>query len=390
MPIALLALAIASFCIGTSEFVIMGLLPDLARDLGVTIPQAGLLVTGYALGVVFGGPLIAAAVVNVPRKPALIGMASMFVLGNLLCALAPNYAILMLARVVTAFCHGSFFGISSVVAADIVAPGKRAQAIALVFGGLTLANVLGVPFGTALGNTFGWRSTFFAVTIIGVVATIAIALLVPREIPMRPANLRGEMRALVDVQVVLPMATSVFASASLFSVFTYITPLLERVAGMSPTMVTYALLVFGAGLTVGNALGGRLADWKLMPSLIGVGCALITLLVVFAFAEHAIIAAFALLFIWGILAFALVPLLQLRIVDAAAAAPNLASTFNQGAFNLGNASGAWLGGVALKAGVDYARLPWLGAGLAAVALATMMIMARLHQPQHVLSHEAAL
>jgi DHA1 family inner membrane transport protein len=380
MPLALLALAIASFCIGTTEFVIMGLLPDVASDLGVTIPVAGLLVTGYALGVVFGAPIVAAATIRLPRKPALLGMVGVFILGNVLCAIAPNYVILLLARIVTAFCHGSFFGIGSVVAADLVPANKRAQAIALMFGGLTLANVLGVPFGTALGNEFGWRSTFWAVSVIGVIAAIAIAIWLPKNIPMKAANLRGEMRVLRQPQVLLAMGISVLASASLFSVYTYITPLLERVTGLTPSVVTYALLVFGAGLTVGNFIGGRLADWKLMPSLLAVMVALAIVCGSFALASHWAVAAFATLFVWGALAFAVVPLLQLRIVNEAADAPNLASTLNQGAFNLGNATGAWLGGTAIVAGVSYGELPIIGAGVAVLALGAAFISTRLREP----------
>jgi MFS transporter, DHA1 family, inner membrane transport protein len=380
MPLALLALAIASFCIGTTEFVIMGLLPDVARDLGVTIPVAGLLVSGYALGVVFGAPIVAAAVIRVPRKPALLGMVGMFILGNVLCALAPNYFVLLLARIVTAFCHGAFFGIGSVVAADLVAPNRRASAIALVFGGLTLANVLGVPFGTALGNALGWRSTFWAVAGVGAIAAVAIAAWLPATIPMKPADLRGELRVLRNPQVLLAMAISVLASASLFSVFTYITPLLERVTGLTPVAVTYALLVFGAGLTAGNFLGGRLADWRLMPSLLAVMTVLAVACASFALTSHNAIASFLTLFVWGALAFAVVPLLQMRIVNEAADAPNLASTLNQGAFNLGNATGAWLGGAALVAGVTYAQLPIIGGAVAVLALAGAFVSTRLREP----------
>jgi DHA1 family inner membrane transport protein len=380
MPLALVALAIASFCIGTTEFVIMGLLPDVARDLGVTIPVAGLLVTGYALGVVFGAPIVAAATIRLPRKPALLGMVCVFIVGNVLCALAPNYFVLLLARIVTAFCHGSFFGIGAVVAADLVPANKRAQAIALMFGGLTLANVLGVPFGTALGNALGWRSTFWAVAVVGVIAALAIALWLPANIPMKPANLRGEMRVLRQPQVLLAMGISVLASASLFSVYTYITPLLERVTGLSPAVVTYALLVFGAGLTAGNFIGGRLADWRLMPSLLAVMVALAIVCASFALASHWAVAAFVTLFVWGALAFAVVPLLQVRIVNEASDAPNLASTLNQGAFNLGNATGAWLGGAALVAGVTYGMLPLIGGAVALLALAGAVVSTRLREP----------
>ncbi len=377
MPLAIVALAVASFCIGTTEFVIMGLLPDIARDLGVSIPQAGLLVTGYALGVVVGAPVVAALVVAVPRKRALLGMVGVFVIGNLLCALAPNYAVLLGARVVTAFCHGAFFGIGSVVAAQLVAPERRAQAIAAMFAGLTLANVLGVPFGTALGNAYGWRSTFWAVSAIGLIAAAAVAVWVPAQLAMSRPDLRAELRVVGRPQVILAMAISVFASASLFSVFTYITPLLERVTGLTPAHVTIALLVFGVGLTAGNFLGGRLADWRLMPSLIGVGVAVALILAVFAFTSRSSGPAYATIFVWGVLAFAIVPLLQLRIVDEAAAAPNLASTLNQGAFNLGNALGAAIGSVAITAGVAYGELPWIGAGIALLALATAIGSLRL-------------
>jgi DHA1 family inner membrane transport protein len=377
MPLAIIALAVASFCIGTTEFVIMGLLPDVARDLGVTIAQAGLLVTGYALGVVVGAPVVAALVVAVPRKRALLGMVGVFVVGNLLCALAPTYAVLLGARVVTAFCHGAFFGIGSVVAAQLVAPERRAQAIAAMFAGLTLANVLGVPFGTALGNAAGWRSTFWAVAAIGVVAAVAVAVWVPAKLAMSRPDLRAELRVVGRPQVIFAMAISVFASASLFSVFTYITPLLERVTGFTPAQVTIALLVFGVGLTAGNLLGGRLADWRLMPSLIVIGGAVALILALFAFTSRSGGTAYATIFVWGVLAFALVPLLQLRIVDEAAAAPNLASTLNQGAFNLGNALGAAIGSVAITAGVAYGDLPWIGAGIAVLALATAIGSSRL-------------
>jgi DHA1 family inner membrane transport protein len=377
MPLAIIALATASFCIGTTEFVIMGLLPDIARGLGVSIPRAGLLVTGYALGVVVGAPIVAALVIGVPRKRALLGMIAMFVMGNLLCAIAPTYGVLLGARVVTAFCHGAFFGIGSVVAAQLVATERRAQAIAAMFAGLTLANVLGVPFGTALGNAYGWRSTFWAVAVIGALAAVAVAIWVPAKLAMSHPDLRAELRVVGRPQVILAMAISVFASASLFSVFTYITPLLERVTGLSPAHVTIALLIFGAGLTAGNIIGGRLADWKLMPSLIGVGIAVAIVVAVFALTSRWAVAAYVTIFVWGILAFALVPLLQLRIVDEAAAAPNLASTLNQGAFNLGNAMGAAIGSVAITAGVAYGDLPWIGSGIAVLALVTAIASSHL-------------
>lgn len=373
MPLSLIALALGAFGIGTTEFVIVGLLPDVARDLHVTIPQAGYLVSGYALGVVVGAPIVSLACARIPRKPALLGMIGVFILGNALCAISGNYAVLLLARIVTAFCHGAFFGIGSVVAAGLVPQEKRAQAIALMFAGLTLANVLGVPAGTALGEAFGWRSTFASVVGIGLAAALAVALWLPGKLPMPQGDARREIRAIGSTQVLLAMAMSVLASASLFCVFTYITPLLEHVTGLSPKIVTVVLFVFGVGLTIGSFLGGRLADWKLMPAMLATFCVLVGVLVAFAFTSRNAVAAIATVFVWGVLAFALVPLLQMRIVNEAADAPNMASTLNQGAFNLGNASGAWIGGLAIGTSADYAALPWYGAAIAVLALGTNLV-----------------
>lgn len=368
LSLPLFALAVAAFGIGTTEFVIMGLLPNVAHDLGVSIPAAGMLVTGYALGVTIGAPIVAIVTANMPRRSALLSLMGLFIVGNVLCALSPNYAVLMMARVVTAFCHGAFFGIGSVVAAGLVAPNRRAQAIALMFAGLTLANVLGVPFGTALGQLLGWRSTFWAVTAIGVLAAIALAAWLPKKIAMQKTSLLQEFRVLADRQVLLVLAISALASASLFSVFTYITPILEDVTGLTPHAVTLVLLVFGAGLTVGSALGGKLADWRLLPSLIAFLIALSIVLTVFSVTMHTPVAAVITIFIWGVLAFAIVPPLQTLVVDRASAAPNLAATLNQGAFNLGNATGAWFGGIAIGAGFQLTVLPYLGVVMVLLAL----------------------
>ncbi|RWO98864.1 MAG: MFS transporter [Mesorhizobium sp.] len=388
MPLPILALAIASFCIGTTEFVIMGLLPEVAADLGVSIPSAGLLVTGYALGVVFGAPVIAVATAHMPRKPVLIGLAMLFVVGNLLCAIAPNYWLLMAARVFTAFGHGAFFGIGSVVAASLVPRNKRASAIALMFAGLTLSNILGVPGGTALGEAYGWRATFLAVVGIGLISVAAIAWLVPAGITQPSGGgLLGEVRVLGKLQVWLAMLISALASASLFAVFTYIKPYLTDVSGLSTATVTWVLLLFGGGMTIGNIIGGRLADWKLMPTVIGTLLMLALLLV--GFAEFGAIAAVAvfIVFLWGLLVFVIVPPLQIRVVEAASEAPNLAATLNQGAFNIGNAAGAWVGGVALSLGVSYANLPLVGAALALLAVAVAVLSQTLDR-QLLVTHPA--
>jgi len=364
----LLALALATFGIGTTEFVIMGLLPDVSADLKVPIPEAGLLVTAYALSVAFGSPFLAIATARMNRRGALLLLMGVFILGNLLCALAPSYSLLMAARIVCALCHGAFFGLGTVVAAALVPQEKRTQAIAMMFGGLALANVLGVPFGTALGNAFGWRQTFWAVVAIGFVASFALYAWLPRDVPTPPMRLIQEARSLGSTQVVLAMVISVLASASLFGVLTYITPILENVTRLSAGSVTLMLLLFGVGLTLGNLLGGRLGDWRLMPSLIGILVLLAPLLALFTMTSKAVIPAAATIFCWGLLAFALISPLQMRVVNEAAGAPSLASTLNQGAFNLGNATGAWIGDVGLTHGLPYDQLPWIGAALAAVAL----------------------
>jgi len=374
MPLPILALAIASFCIGTTEFVIMGLLPEVAADLGVSIPSAGLLVTGYALGVVFGAPIVAVATARLRRKPVLIGLTTMFVVGNLFCAIAPGYWTLMAARVFTALGHGAFFGIGSVVAASLVPRNKRASAMALMFAGLTLSNILGVPAGTALGEAFGWRATFLAVVGIGLISVAAIAWLVPSDVTEPSSGgLLGEVRVLGKLQVWLAMLISATASASLFAVFTYIKPYLIDVSGLSTSAVTWVLLLFGGGMTIGNIIGGRLADWKLMPTVIGTLLMLALLLLGFAQFGTIAVVAIAIVFLWGLLVFVVVPPLQIRVVEAAAEAPNLAATLNQGAFNVGNASGAWIGGIALSWGVSYANLPFVGSALALLAVAIAVL-----------------
>jgi DHA1 family inner membrane transport protein len=281
------------------------------------------------------------------------------------------------ARIVTAFCHGAFFGLGAVVAAEVVPPQKKAQAIALMFTGLTLANVLGVPFGTALGQAAGWRATFWAVVGLGVVAATALYAWLPRGITPSGGGLMQEARTLGRAQVLLAMLMSVLASASLFSVFTYITPILERVSGDSPHQVTWVLLLLGLGLTIGNFVGGRLGDWRLMPSVIGAFTLLILVLASFTVTDHLSRLSVATLFAWGAAAFALVSPLQMRVLNEASGAPNLASTLNQGAFNLGNAAGAFAGDLALTHGLSYGNVPWIGAGLAAAGLGVALVSYRL-------------
>ncbi|MGO1077790.1 MFS transporter [Inquilinus sp. CA228] len=385
MPLPLFALAVAAFGIGTTEFVIMGLLPDVARDLGVTIPAAGMLVSGYALSVTIGAPIVALLTAKLPRKTTLLGLMGVFILGNLLCALAPDYWSLMAARVLTALCHGAFFGIGAVVAAGLVPRHQRSRAIALMFSGLTLANVLGVPFGTALGHVAGWRATFGAIVPIGIAAALAIAFILPRDREAPAGDLLSEFSVLRKPQVLLAMALSILSSVSLFTVFTYITPILETVSGLTPQGVTTALLLFGVGITVGNLFGGRLADWRLMPAVMISFTALAVVCAGFGLAAPFMVPAVAAMVLWGVVQFSLGAPLQTRVVDQAHEAPNLASTLNQGAFNLGNAAGAWLGGAAITAGMPYGQIPYLGAGVAVIGLAVAVLSYTLEKRAPVLA-----
>lgn len=379
MPLPLLALIVASFAIGTSEFVIVGLLPELAHDFTVSIPAAGYLVTAYALGVTFGSPFLAIMMARWNRRTALIALMSVFVLGNALCALAPSYGWMMAARIATALSHGAFFGIGSVVAADLVPREKRARAVALVFLGLTMANVLGVPTGTLLGQAAGWRATFGAVVVIGVISMVAIAVLLPADLHGGSGRILNEVRILGRPQVLLAMLMAVLSSASLFSVFTYIAPLLERVAGLGPRGVSLVLLLFGVGLTAGGLLGGRLADRHSARTIIMTLAAIAAILLVLRLVGGNAAPAVVTIAVWGVAVFTMVSPLQTRVIDHAHDAPNLASTINQGAFNLGNAGGAWIGGTALSLGIGYASLPLVGSVLALGGLAVAIVAFRLER-----------
>ncbi|ARQ00746.1 MFS transporter [Pseudorhodoplanes sinuspersici] len=371
MPLALYALAAGAFGIGVTEFVIMGLLLEVSADLQVSISAAGLLISGYALGVVVGAPLLTALTGRWPRKTLLIAMMVIFTIGNAACALAPDYWSLMAARVLTAFAHASFFGIGSVVATSLVAPDKKASAIAIMFTGLTVANILGVPFGTWLGQAFGWRSTFWAVTLIGLLALAVIVWLVPRDdAPEADGSWRSDLAVLGRTPVLLGLLTTVLSWVGVFAGFTYIAPILTRITGFSEAAVSPILLVFGAGLVVGNLLGGKLADRRLVPTMLGSLIALSVVLFALTFAIHDRFAAVAFIGLFGVAAFATVAPLQMWVLERASGAGQaIASSFNIGAFNLGNAIGAWLGGVV----IDYG--PGLGAVTAVAALVPLAAFA---------------
>jgi len=379
MPIGLFALALGGFGIGLTEFVIMGLLPDLAADFGVSEAAAGWLISGYALSVVIGALGLTAAVTRLPRKLVLIALMGLFILGNLISALAPTYPVMMLGRIVAALCHGAFFGIGSVLAADMVAPTKKAGAIAIMFTGLTVANVLGVPFGTLLGQNLGWRATFWAITAIGVLALAGIALLVPATAHGTAGSgtggLRGELRVFRSGQVWLSIAVTVLGYGGMFGAFTYIAFTLTEVSGFAAASVPWLLILFGVGLFIGNVLGGRAADRSVDGTLIVVLAALVVVLVAFALTARSQGATIASLVLLGGFGFATVPGLQMRVMSYASEAPTLASGANIAAFNLGNALGALLGGLTISAGLGYTSPIWAGAVVTAAGLAVMLVAA---------------
>ena len=371
MPIALLALTAGAFGIGTTEFVIMGLLMQVSTDLHVSITMAGLLISGYALGVAVGAPVLTIATRKLPRKTVLLALMAIFTLGNLACALSPNYEMLMAARVVTSLAHGTFFGVGSVVATGLVAPERRASAIAIMFTGLTAATLLGVPAGAWLGLQFGWRSAFWAVTLIGVLALVVLAVFVPRvKGETKPAPLREELAVLARPQVLLGLAMTVLGFAGVFVVFTYIQPLLTQITGLAESVVSPILLVFGGGLAVGNILGGKLADRAPMAAVLGTLVALAVVLGAMQFTIGTPFTAVVFVGLLGVASFATVAPMQLRVLEkASGAGQNLASSLNIAAFNLGNALGAWVGGVVIDHGPGLRALGWVAALLTLVGLA---------------------
>ena len=377
MPPALIALALGAFGIGVTEFVIMGLLVDVADSLSITIATAGTLISGYALGVVFGAPILTILTARWPHRQVLLLLMGIFILGNLACALAPTYQTLLAARIVTALTHGTFFGVGSVVAQSLVSRERQASAISIVFTGLTLANVLGVPFGTWLGQHTDWRMTFYAVAAIGVVAAVVMAVLLPRShAPTEISDWREDLTVLRRGSVLRGLAMTVLGYAGVFTVFTYIAPLLTRTAGLPEAAVSPILLGFGCGLVFGNVLGGRFADRALGPTVLGSLGVLALVLFGFGFAAQGQVSAIVLTIALGAAGFATVAPLQAWVMaQATGAGQALVASFNIAAFNLGNALGAWVGGSLLAAGFSYGDLPFAAAvfPLAALLLGTISL-----------------
>ena len=374
--LALAALAVGAFAIGTGEFVIMGLLPDVAGGLGVDIPDAGRLISAYALGVVVGAPLLIAAANRFPRKAVLVALMGGYAGFNLLSALVPSYELVFGARFLAGLPHGAFFGIGAVVAGNLVTPDRRARAMSMMFAGLTLANVAGVPVGTLIGQQVGWRWVFAVVGLIAAAAALAVVLAVPDVRAGGGVRLGQELRALAHRPVWLALLIATVGGAVLFSTYSYITPMLTEVAGFTPTEVTLLLALFGVGMTVGNLVGARLADLATMPTIYGALVADIVVALLFVPALQNQATAMVALFAFAVATFSLVPAVQLRIITAAGDAPNLASGANQAAFNVANAIGAALGGAVIGAGFGYASPNVVAAGLAAVGLAVAVVAGR--------------
>ena len=368
MPLALLALAISAFGIGTTEFVMMGLLPNVAEDLGTSVPTAGYLVSAYALGVVIGAPLLTALGSRIPRKRMLVLLMAVFTVGNLASALAPGFGTLIAGRLLAGLPHGAFFGVGAVVAARLVREGRQARAVATMFLGLTVANIVGVPAATLLGQHLGWRATFLVVAAIGLVAMAALARLIPPLPADERTGLGRELRALGNRQVLLGLLTTVFGFAGIFAVYSYLASMMTEVTGFSETSVTVVLALFGIGMTLGALVAGPLTDRALRPTLYGSLAALTVVLAVFHFTAEVKWAALVSVVLIGAVGFMTTTPLQMLVMNKAQQAPTLAAASNQSAFNLANAGGAWVGGLVLAAGWGWTSPTLVGALLAAVGL----------------------
>ncbi|MBE1204399.1 MFS transporter [Aminobacter carboxidus] len=372
MPLAIFALTIAAYAIGTTEFVIVGLLPTVAEDLHITLPLAGLIVSVYALGVTFGAPVLTALTGRIERKPLLLGLMALFVVGNTAAALSPSYELLLVARVLSAFAHGVFFSVGATIAADLVPENRRASAIAMMFMGLTVAIVTGVPLGTFIGQTFGWRATFWGVSLLGVIAFAGIAALLPSTLnKAAPSSLLDQVRVLGSGRLLLVFAMTALGYGGTFVTFTYLASILEQVTGFQASSVSLILVLYGLAIAIGNIAGGRIADRNPVKALTVLFALQAAVLVLFSFTAVSPLWTLATLAGLGFLSFANVPGLQLYVVQLAKehrpGAVDVASALNIAAFNLGIALGAWIGGVVVASPLGLGATPWVGAVLVAGA-----------------------
>ncbi|MGW5655580.1 MFS transporter [Streptomyces humi] len=369
MPLALLALAVVTFGIGTTEFATMGLLPQIADGVGVSVPHAGNLVSAYALGVVVGAPVLTGIGARVPHKRLLLLLTGLFVVGNTASALAPNFGLLFAARFLAGLPHGALFGVGAVVASSLVAPERAARAVSQVFLGLTIANIVGVPAGTALGQHLGWRYAYCAVAVIGLVALAALALLVPHQPRGPQAGIRQELRAMGNRQVFIGLATAVVGFGGFFAVYSYLVPMLTHLTGISDASTTVVLALYGVGMTVGTLLAGPLTDRALRPTLYAGITLLAAGLVTFYFTVHSTVPALITVTFIGAMGALITTPVQMLLMINAKEAPTMAAASNHSAFNLANAAGAWLGGLVISAGWGWAAPNLVGAALAMAGLA---------------------
>ncbi|MGN0934861.1 MFS transporter [Acinetobacter amyesii] len=376
----LIALAVGAFAIGTTEFSPMGFLPEIAADLSVSIPQAGLLISAYAVGVMIGAPLMTLWLARFPKRTALILLMAIFTIGNILATIAPNYLGLMAARLVTSLNHGAFFGLGSVVAASVVPKEKQASAVAMMFMGLTIANIGGVPLATWVGQNIGWRMSFAAITLLGIITMLALWKALPHQQQTEKPDVRAELKVLTRMPVVLALLTTVMSAGAMFSLYTYIAPSLKVFTHASPELITFMLVLIGIGFSIGNHFGGKFADQSLDKTLIGFLVLLMLMMLLFPILATTTIGAAIALIIWGAAAFAVVPPLQMHVMTVAHDAPGLASSVNIGAFNLGNALGAVAGAAVLNLNLSYAAVSYAGATLSAIALILVLIQMKL-KPQ---------
>lgn len=373
----LLALAVGAFAIGTTEFSPMGFLPEIARDLEISIPRAGMLISAYALGVMLGAPLMTLWLSRYSKRKSLILLMAIFTIGNILATLAPNYLGLMGARIITSLNHGAFFGIGSVVAASVVAKDKQASAVAMMFMGLTIANIGGVPLATWIGQHIGWRMAFLGISLLGLLTMFSLWKALPEGQSSQKPDVRQELQVLTRLPVVLALLTTVMSAGAMFALYTYIAPSLQNFTKASPALITLMLVLIGVGFSIGNHLGGKFADLSLDKTLIGFLILLMLMMLLFPILASTALGAGLALIIWGAAAFAVVPPLQMRVMSVAYDAPGLASSVNIGAFNLGNALGAIAGASVLNLGLSYSAVSFAGAGLSAVALLLVLIQMKL-------------
>ncbi len=380
-PIAIWMLAIGAFAIGMTEFVIMGLLPNVARDFGVSVSQAGQLITGYALGVAIGGPILVMLTIKWNRKMLLLVLMAIFIFGNIVASLSPTYGVMLASRIITSLAHGSFFGIGSILAASMVKPAYRASAMALMFMGLSLSNILGVPFGTLIGQNFGWQMTFVVIAIIGVCAFIGIIFFVTKTKPNNDASVLNELKILKEKRLWLTLAVTLFGFSSVFAYFTYISSVLIDVSHVAENLISYILIIFGVGVTLGNIIGGKLADWNLNKALKIIFVTFILYFILLYFVQMNGFLMVAGVFFFGLIGFSMSPSLQFKSTLISQDAPTLASTLNQSAFNLGNALGAFLGGVVVTQ-LPVASLSLIAPILTLIGLVFLIISIQVEKKDH--------